>query len=268
MFLNDSSALNSQKFLVLFSGGQDSCISLIKTIEELMSKLQLNCLPVSKLQNYIKTISFNYGQKHKIELNSARNILNYLSLNYDEINVKGLLRARSSLIDTKKSSVNLNSSLSFSDLPTTFVPGRNLLFLSIAANIAYSFTAKQIVTGVCQTDFSGYYDCREDFIKSITKANNQACFGTDQGFEIMTPLMHLTKAQSVNLLNTKSFGSKFIEFTDGIKLSLEELAIKILAISHTCYKGQKPPCGVCDSCRLRERGFKESYLSFDPLLKA
>ncbi|MHC5067932.1 MAG: 7-cyano-7-deazaguanine synthase, partial [Planctomycetota bacterium] len=129
-------------------------------------------------------------------------------------------------------------------LPNTFVPGRNLLFLTLAAAWAYQLGAANLVTGVCETDFSGYPDCRATTMRALEAALTA---GMDAGFVIHTPLMHLDKAATV-------------------ALAQELNALDLLAWSHTCYNGVVPPCGACPACQLRARGFAEAGIE-DPLLR-
>ena len=124
------------------------------------------------------------------------------------------------------------------------MPGRNLVFLTLAAAWAYQLGARDLVTGVCQTDFSGYPDCRESTMQALTAALNA---GMDANFTIHTPLMHLTKAESITLARDCD-------------------ALELLAWSHTCYNGAIPPCGACPACLLRAKGFAEAGIA-DPLLE-
>ena len=127
-------------------------------------------------------------------------------------------------------------------LPNTFVPGRNLIFLTTAAIAAYQQGCRTLVTGVCQTDYSGYPDCRDDF---VTSAQTSISLALDDAFTIETPLMFLTKAQTVELM--QSLGK-----------------LHWYGMTHTCYEGVRPACGQCPSCLLRLNGFKEAGLK-DPL---
>ena len=128
-------------------------------------------------------------------------------------------------------------------LPATFVPGRNLIFLTYAAAFCWPREIRHIVTGVAQTDYSGYPDCRRETIDALAVALR---LGMEMEFEIHTPLMSRTKAQTV--------------------LLAQELGcLEALALTHTCYEGMRPPCGRCDACRLRAKGFTEAGLA-DPLL--
>ena len=123
-------------------------------------------------------------------------------------------------------------------LPATFVPGRNLIFLTFAA--AYAWRRD---IGVAQTDYSGYPDCREATIEALEKA---ICLGMERDIRIHTPLMHLSKKETV-------------ELAAGLG------ALDAMALTHTCYRGQRPPCGECPACRLRAKGFAEAGMR-DPLL--
>ena len=127
-------------------------------------------------------------------------------------------------------------------LPTTFVPGRNILFLTIAAGYAYQKKIKHIVAGVCQTDYSGYPDCRDATIKSL---QDTLKLGLDYDITIHTPLMFKTKAES-------------------IKLMQELGGFDLFKYTHTCYKGERPACGECFACELRLNGFKKAGLK-DPI---
>jgi 7-cyano-7-deazaguanine synthase len=229
--------LDIKKALVIFSGGQDSTTCLFWAIKKFGKE-------------NIKTISFDYGQKHDIELESAKKICELTGVDFDKVEIKNILRSASPLVDSKVEMDLYNSCAEFKPgVQKTFVPGRNILFLTIAANLAYHHGAKNIVMGVCQEDFGGYYDCREQFITEMQKALNQGLFGFDEGLQVYTPLMHLNKKEAVELA-----------------MELGEDCLEALAYSHTCYEAKFPPCGKCHSCLLRERGFKEAGLK-DPLVK-
>lgn len=129
------------------------------------------------------------------------------------------------------------------DLPDTFVPGRNLVFLTYAAAYAWRQGIVDLVTGVCETDYSGYPDCREGTMQALQQTLS---LGMESPFQIHTPLMHLSKAQSIFL--ARDVG-----------------AWNALAYTHTCYQGVFPPCGACPACLLRARGFAEAGLE-DPLV--
>lgn len=204
--------------VVLLSGGQDSTTSLMWA-----------------KQNFKKVfaITFDYGQRHNIEINAAKKIAKLLKvpLKIHKINMfKGL--TKNSLID-KKMPIKAGKN---GTLPTTFVEGRNLIFISAAAIYAKSLKIKNLIAGFCQADYSGYPDCRENFVKAAEKAIE---LGMDHNFRIFTPLMWKTKAESVNLMK-------------------ELNGLKFLAHTHTCYEGKKIACGKCPACELRIKGFKEA----------
>ncbi len=130
-------------------------------------------------------------------------------------------------------------------LPSTFVPGRNLIFLTFAAAYAYQRNIEHLVTGVAQTDYSGYPDCRERTIDALQKAIR---LGMESDLHIHTPLMFLSKRETVEL--ARDLG-----------------ALHAMALTHTCYNGRRPPCGECAACRLRAKGFAEAGVE-DPLSSA
>ena len=129
------------------------------------------------------------------------------------------------------------------NLPNTFVPGRNLIFLTFAAAYAWQRDITHVVTGVAQTDYSGYPDCREETIRALADTLGK---GMEFDVQIHTPLMHLSKKDTVLL--ARDLG-----------------ALEAMALTHTCYNGEVPPCGTCAACELRARGFAEAGID-DPLL--
>ena len=220
--------------LVILSGGQDST----------------TCVAVAKNKfDGIHTITFDYGQRHKVELESAEAISQMTgALTHEVIQLGPVLAGDSPLISKNE----LGKYDSASDLPDgvepTFIPGRNILFLTIASNRAYCLGVKDIFTGVCQEDFAGYWDCRQVFIDAMQIAISQGIAGSDSHFKIHTPLMDLNKAQSVLLAK------------DELKDEFES----VMAKTHTCYDGIRGGCGKCHACHLRDRGFKEAGID-DPL---
>jgi 7-cyano-7-deazaguanine synthase len=211
--------------IVVFSGGQDSTTCLYWAL--------------SKFSKVV-AVSFDYGQKHKTELESAKNICKLANIEHEIIEFD---------LFSKLGGNSLTGDLEIIDsqedgaLPNTFVPGRNILFLSSVACIAYNKGIENIVTGVCETDFSGYPDCRDTTIKSLQVTLNLAM---EANFVIHTPLMWMTKAQSVDF-------------------AVELGAMKALSLSHTCYNGVYPPCMKCPACELRAKGFAEAC-QIDPIL--
>lgn len=214
--------------LILLSGGQDSA----------------TCLAWAKERfNNIYSISFSYGQRHIIELQCSKKLAEIANVKkHYEIEISCFKQLGNSALLDNTSNISDVHILS-SELPASFVPGRNYLFLGIAAAKSFSLGIKNIITGVCQTDFSGYPDCRDNSIKAIQVALS---LSMNFDFIIHTPLMWKTKADTV-LMMQKLGKLDWYKYT------------------HTCYEGQNPPCGKCPSCKLRQRGFKEAEIE-DPLL--
>lgn len=214
--------------IVLLSGGQDSTTSLFWAREQFAS---------------LRALSVFYGQKHQIELRAARDIASAAGVPHDVYNLDVLAQIGGSAL---VGDGELAGSGGYVDvampqgLPTSFVPGRNMLFLATAASYAVHHGARRIVTGVCQTDFSGYPDCRRDFIDAMENAATMAMPSSCGPIEILTPLMQLTKAETVRLAR------RLPGCWDA------------LALSVTCYNGQRPGCGTCPACELRLRGFDEA----------
>ena len=174
-----------KKAALLFSGGQDSTTALgwsLRNFDE------------------IYLLSFDYGQKHIVELKSTKKIVKEIENNFDfgkHKIVNSLIIKIKKLADITKSSLTSNIKIDISSkIPNTFVPGRNLLFYNLAASYAYTHNIDNIVSGVCQTDYSGYPDCRDVTIKTLNKAIN---LGMEKKFKFHTPLMFLTKAQTWKL---------------------------------------------------------------------
>lgn len=214
--------MNKEAALVVFSGGQDST----------------TCLFWAK--KHFKTVyalSFRYGQKHEKEVELARNIALKAGVSFEVMDVSFIGQlGKNSLTDT---SIRMDEEKPADSYPNTFVPGRNLFFLSIAAVYARERGVNHIVTGVSQTDFSGYPDCRDSFIKSLNVSLNLAM---DEQFVLHTPLMWLDKAQTWELADTLGV----------LDLVRQETL--------TCYNGiPGDGCGHCPACKLRREGL-DKYL--------
>lgn len=164
--------------VVLLSGGQDSTTCLFWARERFEE---------------VRALGFDYGQRHRVELDYAEQIAEHLGVSFEVIDLSGTVGA-SSLTDHSQS-VEEKHDLDPS-LPSTFTPGRNMIFLTVAASYAYGHSIFDLVTGTCQTDFSGYPDCRQVFIESIKTSLSLAM---DRDFRIHTPLMYLTKAETWKL---------------------------------------------------------------------
>lgn len=212
--------------LVVLSGGQDSTTCLFWA---------------KKHFTRVHALSFDYGQRHKIELEGARKIAQMAQVaSYEVLPIDTFKAIGGTALTDAGVAVGSNP---ISNLPATFVPGRNLIFLTYAAAYAWKAHIYNLVTGTNQTDYSGYPDCREETLKALEQA---ITLGMEKPFKIYYPLMHITKAETV-------------------KLGMEVGAMEALAYSHTCYNGQQPPCGTCDACILRIKGFAEAGIA-DPLL--
>jgi 7-cyano-7-deazaguanine synthase len=219
----------NSKALVVLSGGQDSTTCLYWAIDRFG-------------RANVSSITFDYGQKHRIELECARNVaadtgVPNVCLPIDTFAALGgdaLTDAAIAVSDAADEET---------ELPVTFVPGRNLIFMTFAAAYAYRHDARHLVTGVAQTDYSGYPDCRETTMAALQEAIS---LGMDREFTIHTPLMHRSKKETV-------------------ELAVQLGALDAMALTHTCYNGRRPPCGECQACRLRARGFAEAGVR-DPLL--
>lgn len=216
------------KALIIFSGGQDSttCLYWAKNA-------------VSNNYKEIEAISFNYGQNHSIELECAKKICKKNSIKHHIIDISFL----DQLVESALTSGGDVNQLNDKGLPASFVPNRNQLFITLAHSLAQKIGADHLITGVCQTDYSGYPDCRETFINAIEWATN---LGSDSRIKIITPLMYLTKAETFNLAQD----------CGALKEVIEE--------SHTCYNGDREHfhpwgygCGKCPACELREKGYNE-----------
>jgi len=221
--------------LVLFSGGQDSTTCLAQALSK---------------YDHVETVAFDYGQRHHIELQARLRVLEQFKLQFPQWAGK---MGEDHLLDLsvlgQVSETSLTRDMAFKmeegGLPNTFVPGRNLLFLTLAAALAYRRGLEVIVTGVCETDFSGYPDCRDDTMKAMQLALS---LGMDKRFLIETPLMWIDKAQTWELAR---------------QLGGQALVDLIVEHTHTCYLGDRGHrqawgygCGECPACVLRARGFE------------
>ncbi|AUR88736.1 queuosine biosynthesis protein [Vibrio phage 2.117.O._10N.261.45.E9] len=212
--------------VVVLSGGQDSVTCL---------GLALSCV------EKVYAIGFSYGQKHTIELIQARKICEAHNVPFDVFEIPALQQLDDSAL---VGSGDVNEAHHRNpDLPASFVPNRNALFLTIAHAYAQKVEAKVLITGVCQTDYSGYPDCRWDFIVKLQETLNLG-YATD--IEIQTPLMDLNKAQTFSLAEECGF--------------LET----VINDSHTCYNGDRSHmhewgagCGECPACLLRKAGYED-----------
>jgi 7-cyano-7-deazaguanine synthase len=229
--------------IVLLSGGQDSTTCLFWAAEHLQA-------------DRIVALSIHYGQRHAVELEAAEKVLEVFSRHHPKVEVirevvevGPILAGTSPLTDhARKVETYAGVEALPGGLEATFVPARNVLFLTLAGNRAVVHEAKAIVTGTAQEDFGGYPDCRAGFIDRMEGALNAGLFLHDgEGLRIWTPLMFLTKAETVKLA-----------------ASLPG-CWEALGFSHTCYQGVVPPCGSCHACLLRGKGFRAEEVE-DPLV--
>jgi len=218
--------------LVILSGGQDSTTCLFWAIN----------------QGYkCSTITFDYNQLHNIEIQSAEKISKLAKVMDHELIDLGPLFHGDSPLTNKAKNLEVHDDIGKfkKGIQDTFVPARNLLFLSIAANRAYSKNIPTLITGVCQEDFGGYPDCRREFIDSLEKSISLAL---DKRINILTPLMNLQKSQIVDLAR-----------------KLPDPSWRALSYTHTSYDGQYPPSSNDHANLLRAKGFEEAGLP-DPLI--
>lgn len=221
--------------LVLFSGGQDSSTCLAWALDR---------------YERVETVGFDYGQRHRIELDCRDNLRRELSVMdpaWAERLGEDHTISLASLGEISKTALTSEIAIEMEDtgLPNTFVPGRNIIFLTFAAALAYRRGLKHIVGGMCETDYSGYPDCRDDTIKALQVALN---LGMEKRFVLDTPLMWLDKADTWRLAKDLG-GSRLVE--------------TIVKESHTCYLGERGDlhewgygCGTCPACELRAKGYQ------------
>jgi 7-cyano-7-deazaguanine synthase len=227
-------SISPETALVLFSGGQDSTVCLAWALE------RFAC---------VETVGFAYGQRHAVELDVRPRVRERLAalepgwgrrLGEDHVVALDALAEISDTALTRDVAIEVAAN----GLPTTFVPGRNLVFFCFAGALAYRRGARHLVAGMCETDYSGYPDCRDDTIKAMQVALG---LGMDRRFVIHTPLMWIDKAQTFAL--ARDIGGDAL-----VGLLVEE--------THTCYLGDRAHrhpwgfgCGECPACKLRAEGF-------------
>jgi 7-cyano-7-deazaguanine synthase len=232
--------------LVLFSGGQDSSVCLAWALAR---------------YERVETVGFDYGQRHAVELEARRAVRDRIVAQFPQwasrLGPDYMLDIRS-FGAVAESALTAERAIEGTErgLPATFVPGRNLVFFTYAAALADQRGLNGLVGGMCETDFSGYPDCRRDTLDAMERALN---LGMARDFRIETPLMHLTKAQTWAL--AKALGG-------------EPLVEVIVSESHTCYRGERGTlhpwgygCGTCPACELREKGWREWDAAGRPALQ-
>jgi 7-cyano-7-deazaguanine synthase len=222
---------SAAKALVLLSGGQDSTTCLYWAIDRFGHA-------------NVSAVSFDYGQRHRIELDCAAAIAEQAGVAHRCLPIDTFTALGGDALTDAGIAVKPDVDDS-TGLPNTFVPGRNLIFLTYAAALAWQLGIANLVTGVAQTDYSGYPDCRAETLEALQQALR---LGMESDVEIHAPLMHLSKKQTVEL--ARDLGG-----------------LEAMALTHTCYNGTRPPCGECPACVLRAKGFAEAGIE-DPLLGA
>ncbi len=226
--------LDQNKALVLFSGGQDSSIALAWALAR---------------YEQVETVGFDYGQRHNVEMQGRQKIRDVLTASFPawagKLGPDSLIDARG-LRELGETAMTHETEIVMADdgLPTTFVPGRNLLFVVLASALAYRRNAGVLVAGMCEADFSGYPDCRQDTLRKQIEAVQ---LGMEADISMETPLMSITKAQSWRL--AKEIGG-------------EALVTLVNEHSHTCYRGERGTrydwgygCNDCPACDLRAKGW-------------
>ena len=224
----------AQKAIVLFSGGQDSTVCLAWALERF---------------SRVETIGFDYGQRHAVELSIRARLREKMAalnsgwaarLGDDHMIKLDALATISDTALTRQTAIEIADS----GLPTTFVPGRNLMFFCFAGALAYRRGARHLVAGMCETDYSGYPDCRDDTVKAMQVA---LTLGLDKRVAIHTPLMWIDKAET---------------FALAVEIGGEAFLDLLIEDSHSCYLGDRSRrhdwgygCGTCPACQLRAQGF-------------
>ncbi|EGQ9501656.1 7-cyano-7-deazaguanine synthase QueC [Vibrio cholerae] len=221
-----------KKAVVVFSGGQDSTTCLVQALKEF---------------DEVHAITFDYGQRHKLEIEVAQQLAKQLGVTAHKVMDVSLLNelAISSLT---RDDIPVSHELQSNGLPNSFVPGRNILFLTLAGIYAYQIGATTVITGVCETDFSGYPDCRDEFVQAMNQALAK---GMDLPLMIRTPLMWLNKAETWALADQLG--------------ALDLVRHQTL----TCYNGLiGDGCGECPACGLRQAGLKAYLDNRDVIMSA
>jgi 7-cyano-7-deazaguanine synthase len=226
--------LSGETALVLFSGGQDSTVCLAWALQRFET---------------VETVGFHYGQRHAVELDvrpALRDTLRGLDANWAQRLGDDHMIDLASLGQISDTALTRDVAIEMADsgLPTTFVPGRNLVFLTFAAALAYRRGARHLVAGMCETDYSGYPDCRDDTIKAMQVA---LTLGMDRRFVVHTPLMWIDKAATFALAE---------------EIGGERLVQAVVELTHSCYLGDRSRrhgwgygCGECPACELRAAGY-------------
>ncbi|MCB1921071.1 MAG: 7-cyano-7-deazaguanine synthase QueC [Candidatus Competibacteraceae bacterium] len=219
-----------ERALVVLSGGQDSTTCLYWALNRFGA-------------GHVEAVTFDYGQRHRIELDCAARVAVRAGVAQTVLPINTFAALGGNALTDANIGVR-NGVDAKTGLPNTFVPGRNLIFLTFAAALAHPRGIRHLVTGVAQTDYSGYPDCRQTTLQTLERA---LCLGMEYELTIHTPLMFQSKA-------------------DTVRLARDLGALPALADTQTCYNGIQPPCGECPACVLRAKGFAEAGIP-DPLVE-
>ena len=219
--------MKTYKAVVIFSGGQDSTTCLYWAIN---NKVRFD---------EVEAITFDYGQKHSVEIEQSKSICKKEKIKQTIIDISFL----DTIVESALTSNGDVNQLNEKGLPASFVPNRNQIFITMAHSYAQKVGAEFLIGGMCETDFSGYPDCRREFIDAVQLTSN---IGSDSDIEILTPLMYLDKAETFKMAKDIGYLKEIVE------------------LSHTCYNGVREElhewgygCGDCPACELREKGLKE-----------
>ena len=214
--------------LVVLSGGQDSTTCLYWALQQFGA-------------GQVEAVTFDYGQRHRLELDCAARVAARAGVPQTVLPINTFAALGGNALTDAGVPVRAGVDAQ-TGLPNTFVPGRNLIFLTFAAAFAYARNIHHLVTGVAQTDYSGYPDCRQTTLQALEQTLR---LGMEYEITLHAPLMFKSKA-------------------DTVRLASELGALPALADTHTCYNGVRPPCDACPACQLRARGFAEAGMD-DPL---
>jgi 7-cyano-7-deazaguanine synthase len=218
------------KALVILSGGQDSTTCLYWALDRFG-------------RENVQALTFDYGQRHRVELECARQVAAFAGVPGVVLPIDTFTALAGNALTAPEQAVPAGPAQD-GELPATFVPGRNLVFLTFAAAYAWPRGIGDLVGGMAQTDYSGYPDCRRETLEALQRTLS---LGLEREIRIHTPLMDLSKRETVLLADQLG-------------------AIDAMALTHTCYNGRRPPCGECAACILRAKGFAEAGIA-DPLTR-
>jgi 7-cyano-7-deazaguanine synthase len=227
--LTKRQSTTAEKALVILSGGQDSTTCLFWALERFG-------------KGQVETVTFDYGQRHRREIDSARSIAAHAAVPNAVLPIDTFAAIGGDAL-TDGNIAMPTAVTEPGDLPLTFVPGRNLIFLTYAAAFAWRRNIRHLVGGMAQTDYSGYPDCRRETLDALERTLQ---LGLERDFTIHTPLMERSKK-------------------DTVLLACDLGILAVLGMTHTCYKGVTPPCERCAACLLRAKGFAEAGIP-DPLI--